>query len=65
MFVVGVGRRVTKNLLIIKKYLVAIRDCKPKEICYDEWAYKRMLRSYRNCAKEALRLCEKEIKSAT
>ena len=40
----------------LEKCLRAIRDFRPAEICYDEFAYKRLVRSYRKAAREGLSL---------
>jgi len=47
--------RLKKQNQVLKEWLRAIRDCKPTEVCYDEFAYKRMIESYRDAAKNGLR----------
>jgi len=39
----------------LEKCLRAIRDYRPREICYDEFSYKRIVRSYQDAAKASLK----------
>lgn len=39
----------------LEECLRAMRDYRPSEICYDEFAYKRLLQSYREAARNGLR----------
>ncbi len=48
----------------LEECLRAIRDYKPKEIVYDEFAYKRMVGSYREAAREGLKRNKRRTKKA-
>lgn len=39
----------------LEKCLRAIRDYRPHEICYDEFSYKWIVRSYQDAAKAGLK----------
>lgn len=43
----------------MERFLTSIKDFKPKEIVYDEFAYKRMVESYRQAAKDGLKSLRK------
>ena len=40
------------------KALIAIRDFEPNEVCKDEFAYDRMVESYRNAARTGIAKAE-------
>lgn len=43
-----------KRVAELEAVLIGLRDYKPREICLDEFAYKRLVATYRNTAKQAL-----------
>ena len=42
----------------LEECLRAILDYRPSEICYDEFAYNRMVESYRDAARSGLKIAE-------